>query len=357
MLVAALVDGRVGSFFSPASWSRWDSGLYLQIARHGYVLRHCTGPNYPPHSWCGTAGWAPLYPGMMAALGHLGLSIPASGVLLSLLFAFLTLQVVWLLIGPSWRFAPLCCLAFAACFPGTVYLYAIFPVSLLTFLSALCLLLFIRRRYLAAGLVGASCAWAFATGPLIVVVLLMGAVLVDRGPDLWRIAAKTAGIAAGGFAALLLMYQLWVGDWSAYFKTSAKYGNGLHDPIADFVTAFTGGLPAKFPLQSPNPGYDYLVPKAQTAFVAALVLGLVVWTLTRRSTGRTGWLLLTYTVVVWLVPLMAGASLSRYRMEALLVPCVALCPRLPRVLLVALTGSAAVLAVGLAVLFTRGQII
>ena len=135
----------------------------------------------------------------------------------------------------------------------------------------------------------------------------------------------TAGIALAGFGALLVAWQWWVGDWSAYFKTSAKYGDGLHDPITTFVMAFTGGPAAKYPLQDPNSGYDHVIAQAQTAFVAALVIGLIVWTVRRRPVSTVDRVILSYTVVVWVVPLVAGPSLSRYRLEALLVPCAALC--------------------------------
>ncbi len=289
-------------------------------------------------------------------MGHLGASLPVAGMLLSLLFAHPTLQAVWVLIGPAWTFSSLCCLALAACFPGTIYYYALFPVSLLTFLSVVCLIMFIRRHYLLAGLVGALCAWAFATGPLIGVVLLVSAVLVARGRDFWRVTARSAGIALAGFGALLVAWQWWVGDWSAYFKTSAKYGDGLHDPITTFVTAFTGGAPAKYPLQDPNGGYTHVIAQAQTAFVAALVIGLIVWTLRRQPVSRADRVILSYTAVVWLVPLVAGPSLSRYRIEALLVPCAALCTRLPRGVQAAIVAISAVLAVGLASLFTNNLI-
>lgn len=353
LFVAALLDGRARYFLSPAHWSRSDSRIYLKIAAHGYSLFQCSGPVYPPHSWCGTAGWAPLYPWLMSVLGHLGFTLPAAGMVLAIVCTYLTLQAIWVLIGPSWSFSPLCCLAFAACFPGMVYDYAIFPVSLQTFLSVVSITLFIRRRYLFSGLVGALCSWAFATGPLIAVVLLVAAFVVDRGRDLWRVVARSAGVALAGFGALLLAYQWWVGDWSAYFKTAAKYGNGVHDPVATFVTAFTGGSPATYSLQDPNSGYHYLIPRLQTAFVAALVIGLVLWAVRRRPVGRAGSVILVYTVVVWLVPLVAGPSLSRYRMEALLAPCAALCTRLPRPVLVALVVVSAVLAVGLTSLFTQ----
>ena len=242
---------------------------------------------------------------------------------LAILFAYLTLQAMWVLIGPSWTFSSLCCLAFAACFPGMVYYYALFPVSLLTFLTIVCLLLYIRRRFLLAGLVGGLCAWAFAIGPLVGVVLLIAALIVDRGPGFWRVVVRSAGVVFAGFAAWLLVNQLWVGGRRAYFRGQSKYANGLHNPISTFVTAFTGGRrrPTNSKIRS---GYNYLIPKAQSAFIAA-VIGLLVWTLRRRPVSRTEWVIVTYTAVFWLLPLVDGASLSRYRMEALLVPCAVLC--------------------------------
>jgi len=357
LYVAARMDGATHDFFSPSHWSRFDSAIYLQIAAKGYTFVQCSGPPlYPPHSWCGTASWAPLYPGLISLLGHLGLSLPVAGMALSFLFAYLTLQAVWVLIGPEWSFSRLCCLAFAAFFPGMIYYYALFPVSLLTFLATVSLILFIRRHYVSAGLVGALCAWAFAIGPLVGVVLLVSAVLVARGRDFWR-AACSGVIALAGFAVLLLAYQRWVGHWDAYFKVQSKYGNALHNPLTTFVMAFTGGPKAAYPLQDPNPGYDHVYAQAQTAFVAALVIGLLVWTLSRRPVGRAECVILGYTIIFWLVPLVDGPGLGRYRMEALLVPCVALCTHLPRPVQVALVGTSGVLAVGLASLFTKVLII
>ena len=99
------------------------------------------------------------------------MSLLGAGMVITVLFAYLTLQAMWVLIGPSWSFTSLCCLAFAVRFPGMVYYYALFSVSLLAFLAILLLLLFIRRHYLSSGVVGALCCWAFAIGPLIGVVL------------------------------------------------------------------------------------------------------------------------------------------------------------------------------------------
>ena len=357
LIVAAAIDGRLPWYFSPSHWGRFDTGIYLQIAAHGYSVQACSGPAYPPHSVCGTVGWSPLYPWLIAALGHLGFSLPAAGMTLSWLFALLALVALWVLIGPQWTFSKLCCLALAACFPGMVYSFALFPISLLVFLTVVCLLLFIRRHYLLAGLVGAVLPWVFATGALVVGVLLVAALLVERGPRLWRAVVQSAGVALGGYVLFLVANRLWSGSWTAYFSTQAKYGNSLHDPVVTFVQAFTGAPLARYALQGPNMGYDYAIPKAQTAFVAFVVLLLVAWTLWRRPVGRLEWVILTYTVIVWIVPLISGPSLSRYRIEALLVPCVALCTRLPRPLQVALLATSLVLAVGLAMMFTRSQIV
>ncbi len=354
--MSAIQTGTTGGFLSPPHWARFDTGIYLAIARHGLQLTQCSGPFYPPHSACGTVGFAPLYSGLIALLGNFGVSLPAAGMVLTIVFAYLTLQVLWILIGPAWSFSPLCCLALAACFPGMIYSYALFPISLLTFLSVVCILCFVRRRYWLAGLVGALCSVAFAIGPLIGVVLFLAALVVDRGPGFWRVVVRTAGVTFAGFAVWLLVNQWWVGDWRAYFRGQAKYGNGLHNPISTFITAFTGGPVAAYPGENPNTGYDYLIPKAQSAFIAALVIGLVIWTLRHRPVSRTDCVLLSYTVVFWLLPLVDGASLSRYRIEALLVPSAALCTRLPRVVQVVLVGISVVLSVGLANLFTRYQL-
>ena len=117
LFLAAILDGRAQYFVLPGHWARFDSGLYLHIAAHGYSFIHCTGPQYPPGSGVARR-WAPLYPGLILILSHLGLSLPVAGMVLSFLFAYLTLQALWVLIGPAWTFSSLCCLAFAACFPA-----------------------------------------------------------------------------------------------------------------------------------------------------------------------------------------------------------------------------------------------
>ena len=53
----AVVAAVLGySPWDSATWSRWDSGLYEDIARDGYDLFRC---EEEPTKWCGDAGWFP----------------------------------------------------------------------------------------------------------------------------------------------------------------------------------------------------------------------------------------------------------------------------------------------------------
>ena len=57
-------------------------------------------------------GWSPLYPWLIAGLGHLGLSLPYAGHgARPGSSPTSTLQALWVLIGPEWSFSKLCCLA------------------------------------------------------------------------------------------------------------------------------------------------------------------------------------------------------------------------------------------------------
>ncbi len=359
---AAVHGGFDSGFFSPGRWIHWDSHQYLAIAARHYRLRHCHKHTMPPHSFCGNAGWLPLYPELIRLLGGLGAPLPWAGKYLAEAFALGTLVLAWLLLGPSWSAPSLLALALAAVFPGQVYFFAVFPVSLAAFLSLAFLVLLARRSYALAGLAGAAASWAYPTGFVLTGVAAAYTVIVDRGRSLgqWlRRALPSAGIAALGVVLLLLAYQYWTGAWNAYFLVQVKYGNSFHNPAAVFLASLSGGAPARYAIQGPNPGYEYLAAKAQTVLVAALVLALVAASLTlwRTSLTRADWAVLCYTVLVWLFPLTQSIAVSRYRSEALLVPCVALVRRLPVTIQIPLVVAAGWIAFGMAGLFFQARLI
>ena len=141
---------------------------------------------------------------------------------------------------------------------------------------------------------------------------------------------RTAGIVFAGFVCLLLATQWWVGDWTRLLQDAiGKYGNGLHDPIATFVI----GLHRRYPQQVPAPGSESRLrppdprrrkrPSSRRSSSAS-------WCGRcggGRPLSRTEWVILSYTVVFWLMPLVDGPSLGRYRLEALLVPVCRVCAR------------------------------
>jgi hypothetical protein len=353
---AATHYGFAGGFFSPGRWIHKDAHLYLAIAAHGYTLFRCHKSTIPPHSFCGNAGWLPLYPGLISLFGKLGAPLPWAGKYLAEAFALGTFVLAWLLIGPSWSARSLLALALAAVFPGQIYYFAVFPISLVAFLSLAFLLLLARRRYVLAGLAGGAAAWAYPIGFVLPAVAVLYTAIADRGrsfADWLERVLPSAGIAALGTVALLFAYQAWTRAWDAYFLVQAKYGNGFHDPAAIFLASLTGAPPARYAIQDPNQGYGYLPAKAQTVLVAALVLTLAVAALTvwRASLTRTDWAVLCYTVIVWLFPLTQSIAVSRYRSEALLIPCVALVRRLPVVVQIPLVAAAAWIAFRMAGLF------
>ena len=362
--VAAAHIGLSSGFFSPWRWIHRDSHLYLNVAATHYRLFHCHKSTIAPHSWCGNAGWLPLYPELISLLGKFGASLPWAGKYLAEAFGLGTLVLVWLLIGPSWSAPSLLALALAAVFPGQIYLFAVFPVSLAAFLSLAFLLLLARGRYVLAGLAGAAAAWAYPTGFVLAGVAVAYTAIADRGRSLgeWlRRVLPSAGIAALGFALLLAAYQYWTSAWNAYFLVQAKYGNGLHNPVAIFLSSFayTHSPVVQYAIQQPNIGYHHLAPRYQTVLVAALVLILVVAALTvwRSSLTKPDWAVLCYTVLTWLFPLTQSAAVSRYRSEVLLIPCVALFRRLPVAIQIPVVLAAGWIAFGMAELFFRGKLV
>ena len=359
---AAVHSGFATGFFGPGRWIHHDSHQYLAIALRHYTLRHCHKRTIPPHSYCGNAGWLPLYPKLVNLLGRLGMPLPWAGKYLAEACALGMLVLVWMLIGPSWSAPSLLALALAAVFPGQVYYFTVSPVSLAALLSVAFLLLLARGRYVLAGLAGAAVPWAYPTGFLLPGVAVVYTAIADRGRsfgDWLERLVPSAGIAALGTMALLLAYQVWTHRWSAYFLVQTKYGNGIHNPAAIFLASLTGGTHARYAIQGANEGYEYLPAKAQTVLVAALVLTLVAASLTwwRTSLTRAEWAVLCYIVLIWLFPLTQSIAVSRYRSEALLIPAVALARRLPLVVQISLVAAAAWIAFGMAVLFFQARLI
>jgi hypothetical protein len=337
--------------------ARWDSGQYLNIARHGYVLRHCVpGPRSPftAADWCGSAGWFPLYPLGMRLLGRLGLPYQRGGLLLTELFALLALLLVWWLLEARVTLANLACLALAAVFPGSIYEHALFPVSLAAAGSLLFLALLARGRWTAAGIAGAVTAAAYQTGVLLAAVVPVW-LLIARGrlglnlPAALGRAAQTCVLVAAGLLAVMAMQQAEVGHWNGFLLVEANYRTGLHDPAVTLVRNAVphprpGVAPSEALTGAPPVRYQFLLP-------TGIALVAVAATLAARERTRLDLAVLVYTVIFWVAPLVAGGHLAQYRAQLMLLPSVVLLRRLPAVVPVVLAVAAAAVAWKMAGLF------
>ncbi|MDQ6822229.1 MAG: hypothetical protein M3076_18120 [Actinomycetota bacterium] len=341
-----------------STWARWDSGLYLSIARRGYDLFPCApkliGGHLATHRWCGNAGWFPAYSWLTGGLYRLGLPLERAAVTISWLFALGTLVLLWVtFLGRRLGVPAIGCLVFAAFVPGQIYDYAVFPMSMLAFFTVLHLWLLDRRRWLPAGLAGAVAAMTYPIGVMLAPVGALWIVLVLRDAG-WlerlKRTALTSGVTAAGFGVVLIDMKLETGSWNAYFKVQDKYGHGWHDPLSIFWSWIHPALHGSFLRLSS-------VPAVQTVFLGLLVGCLAValalgW---RELTALDG-LLVLWAAFFFLFPL-TQAGLSLIRSQAALLPLSLLLPRLPRPLMVLVLCAAVALSVPIAKLYLTGALV
>ena len=332
------------------TWARWDSLLYLRIAARGYEVERCrpeTG--LPAGAWCGTTGWFPAYPWLIALCSRLGGAPVVWGALLALAAHCALLWLLWrhLLDGQPTR-RNLAVLALAAFFPGAIYLQAVFPISLCLLLATGCLIACARERFFLAAALGAAAAFSYTTGFLLGVAygawLLLGAQQRERD---WHRLLPLLGIAAGfGAAVAVMAAQTGVPD--AFFLVQAGYGYGPSDPLhtlfVRLAPLFSGGgfLEKAVALQS-------LLATALAALACVSAFG--------RRHDPVAFLLGGWAAAFWLFPLLLGGQISLYRAESLLLPSVALLREAPLALLVALAACACALSAPVALGFFRGVLV
>jgi hypothetical protein len=212
-----------------------------------------------------------------------------------------------------------------------------------------------RRAYLWALVPAFLIPLAYSSS--IAVVLVLGLWwLVFRRLDEWRAGALLVAAAVAGYALFLGVLQVSVGRWNAGFLDSAKYGNGIHDPVHTLVVLIwpAAGTPDPNVLPTLHTG---IVPW-QTLLVLFL-MGLVTFVVYRHRTELTtlDQLVACWTYVFWLVPLVIGLGVSSYRAHALLLPAVVLLRYLSRPVLVLAVLLSAPIAYVLTTQVLTGQLL
>lgn len=322
------------------AWCRGDCGLYLDIAMRGYTLRPCPETGALA---CGNAGWMPAQPLVVRALRSAGVRTRFAAALVSALATLATLAVLWILHLAAWpRRLGLPTLALAAFFPGVVYHHASFPISLF----ALCCLAWygglVRDRIARAAVAAPLAAITYTTGFLLApVTVVAGLVALRREWTRWLVVAATTAL---GPAAVVIWHLQVLGVWNAFWRVQAKYGHGLHNPLA--TLAYRLQALGADPIDP-----HAAIPAAQTLLVLIWVVTLAVVSLKNRKSLETSEvLLLVFLAAYWLVPLIAGRA-ALHRAESTLLLTVLLGRRLPVGVLLAFGAAFVVAAWALGRLF------
>ena len=290
-----------------STWSRWDSGLYEDIARNGYDLFRC---KEEPTKWCGNAAWFPAYPWLFGGLHHLGLPLRGSGVLVSWLLAAGTIILLWAtFLERRTGAAAAAALFYAAFAPGQIYYYAVFPLSMLTFMTVACLWLLCRERYVAAGVAGALAALSYPVGVLLApisAVWLIAQRGIALGERLRRVAITSGPILAGVWF-LMIDQRLETGHWDAFFLIQEKYAvlHGSQNPFVATWDILRGGV------QDFGHGIAVVVALQTALVTVVLTLVLIQAFRRRRSLDRTDSLLLLWALATWALPISQAFSVQR----------------------------------------------
>ena len=333
-----------------STWSRWDSGLYEDIARDGYDLFPC---EEEPQKWCGDAGWFPAYSWLVGGLHQVGLPLRGNAVVVSWLFAAGTIVLLWAtFLERRTGAAAVAALFYAAFAPGQIYHYAVFPLSMLAFTTVACLWLLYRGRYVVAGIAGAVAALSYPVGVLLVPISAVWLIAQRSAPmgERLRRVAITSGLIVAGLWILMIVQRIDTGHWDAFFLIQKKYEylHGSQNPLVATWDIVRGGV------QNLGDGITVVVA-LQTALVTivlALVLGHAFRR--RRSLGGADALLLLWALATWAV---LNQAFSVQRGQAALLPLSVLVARLPSRLAWSLAVIAAAIAVWMEYYFLDGTLI
>jgi hypothetical protein len=312
--------GNCWNRLHPDCWSRWDSGLYLEIAEKGHTLFLC--PDFPG-AWCGTSGWAPLYPFIIRLFHGLfpGLSFAEWGMYLSNGFWWASLYWLYRLIRKSNWSNSLILSAFGLYLfmPGNVYFHAIFPISLLGFCFLGMLVYLQESQFWKAGIFGFFATLSYSIGFFLIPVLAFWMVenQIRRGgwkferklllPQLPVLVLSALGITTW------FVYDYWAtGHWNALFLIQSKYGHRIDLPFRMLARHFEIMLNSKTP-------WEFAV-ELQNYFVWILVIYLVIQLYKMRAT-QTYWSLYSALLLMfWWIPYSGTEVSALYRQMAVLFP-------------------------------------
>lgn len=286
MWLADVVDP--GSFASLVK--KWDGTFYLNAAVSGYPREL---PVVAGQAAKSTIAFFPLFPMGARVLAFLpGLGPLAAAVVINLLGGLAATILVWCLGRAIWdrRTADGAAVLFAF-FPGSFVFSIAYSEGLMLALSAGCLLLLHRQRWLLAGLCGAL---ATATRPnalALVPAAAVAAFLAIRSGRRWS-ALVAPVLVPLGFVGFQVFLRQHTGRWDSWSRTQSE---GWGQEVSLMAT--------------PNVVRDFLkvglVDVNITVFLAGAILGLAAFALLVRA--RAPLPLLAYTAAILVLSLTSEA--------------------------------------------------
>jgi len=379
-LASTLISWAIAAASDVAYWTtagrwRWDSEHYLSISRSGYEMFWCRDryENFPD-VLCGNVAWFPGYPVLLRPLTWTGLSYDAAGVVVSELALLGMFLALWALLGARLTWATGLTMAIGTVFLGGVYFHAIFPVSLLALALTLSVLAVSRGWWWLAALSGFVATAAHPVGAIVLGMLALSWLFAWKDDDrtLSRKigpSAKAAGATAvAGLGLLWVRWLMWraTGRWDAYDAIQeSSYGQGgIRNPFSsarDFYDMPFADYYAKDRDLSWLPDHSLWAHQSQLWINLAFVFVVLTATAYRRVRGcplePVEWAAVLLTGAAFVVPFLAGATMSWYRTHAVLFVALVLVARLPRWLQVVLLLVCGVQYALLASMFFAGVLV
>jgi hypothetical protein len=215
----------------------------------------------------------------MRGLHTFGLSYVLAGVVISWVAFYLVIYLIWLQWGRSLSSGrALILLLTFSLFPGCVYNFAVFPLSVTLLFCTGAIVAAIRERFVLMGVFLLAAGLCYPTAWFLTVGLMIGVALVAR-KDLREMVKRVALASFGLLSILALAFFEPSGHPFAYFSSK----NGAIGPagIAFVEYAVTGN---EFIQRAVSFGYAAIL--ALQAWIAIVLTGLATWLTTKDRSRR-----------------------------------------------------------------------
>lgn len=235
LLAAAIAADLSPKFGLLGSLTPWDTGWYMELARHGYPG---VVPQQAGRAVQSTLGFFPLYPMTVRGVHRLGLSYEAAGVTVSAIAGLAACLLLWRLVrhlsGPAVADRAVALFCF---FPGAAILSFAYSEALMLALAIGSLFALVRERWITAGVLAAL---ATATRPN--AVALVAACAWAAGVAIWRRRAWRAlaapALAPLGLIAFFAYLEFHTGEAGAYFRTQRQGWEQTFEPASTLRIVF-----------------------------------------------------------------------------------------------------------------------